>query len=102
MKVEDPHLAELSSVPGVLNQKVRSPPAQAVPYFGGQGDIAGGPVGIARVCDHTTQTGEVVVFIFNRGLEPVFTVFIDNQAALIELMLIPEADPGCKGEVFTA
>ena len=84
----NPHLREMLPIGGTLDTVVILPAAEAIPHRL-DGSVNGGsrPVGVAVVGHHTAKVLKLLVFVFDRALQPVFAVQIHNHAALIETLL---------------
>ena len=80
----DAHLLEVDPVIGILNTEIIFTTTEPEPngFYGGI-DICRRPIGIPVVCYHTAEPLYFIVFVFYRSLEPVFTVKLHNNAALI-------------------
>lgn len=84
----NPHLGEILPIGGTLDTIVILPAAEAIPHrLDGSVDSGSGPIGVAVVGHHTAKVLELLVFVFNRALQPIFAVQIHNHAALIETVL---------------
>ena len=83
-----PHLGEPFTVLRTLYAIIILSAAESVPHgfhlrrYGGSG-----PIRIAVVSDHAAQMLELLVFVLHRAFEPVFTVQIHDDAALVETVI---------------
>jgi hypothetical protein len=55
---------------------------------------------MAMVGDHTANPGKVGVLVFNRTLEPMILIAIDDQAALVKLLSVLKICFGCECEIL--
>lgn len=97
----DAHLSEAYSVKGILYAEVILSAAETKPNAFYRGvNIHSGPVGITLVSDHTAETLEQLIFILNGGLEPVITVKIHDNTALVKTLLAFKFGLNGKGEIL--
>ena len=83
----DPHLLEGLSVEGTLDPEIILPAAEPIPEdIDGNRDLHRRPIREAVVCHDASEMSESLVFILCRGLQPVFAIEIQDDAALIEAM----------------
>jgi hypothetical protein len=84
----DPHLRIMFPILGTLDAIVILSSAEAIPHdldlcpYG-----SGSPVRIAMVCHDRAKMLEGFIFIFHRSLQPVFTVKVHDDAALIKAVV---------------
>ena len=85
------HLLENNTVLRAFDQIIVLAAAESIPHGpDARIDLGGCPVGIAVVGYHAAQVLEAIVFIFDRGLEPVVAVKIHDNAALVKPALTIE------------
>ena len=85
VKMADSHLGEFFAVRRAFNTVVVLPAAEAIPHlFDARGDLCCCPVGIAAVGNNAAKMLKFLVFIFDRALQPVLAVKVENNAALVK------------------
>ena len=84
----DTQLRKMRTVRGTFDAVIILPAAETVPHrLDGRVDGGGCPVGITVVGHHTAQMLKVLVFVFDGALQPVVTVQIHDDAALIKAVV---------------
>lgn len=87
-QVANAHLAEMDAILTALHTVVALPPAEPVPHFLHSGrNIGGGPIGVPVVSHYTAQPLEVFIFVLDRNFQPILTVQIDCNSALVKPMM---------------
>ena len=82
------HLGKLLSVQGTFDTVVIFPSAEPIPHgFNLRRDCRGGPIRIAVVGDYAAQVLKLLIFVFYRSFEPVFTVQVHHNATLIKTVV---------------
>lgn len=88
IQVTNTHLMERLTVFRALDTEIIFSAAQAVPHGFYMGrDFRGRPVGIAVIGHHTAQMLKVLIFVFNRTFQLVFTVQIQHDTALVKTVM---------------
>lgn len=87
-QMTDAHLMKRLAIFRALDTKIIFSAAQAIPHGFYMGrDFCGRPVGIAVIGHHTAQVLEVLIFVFNRSLQPVFAVQIQHNPTLVKAVM---------------
>ena len=86
--VADAHLAEMQSIGGALDTIVILATREAIPHgFHLRRNSGRSPVRVATISNDRTEVLELLVFVLYRSFEPVLTIQIHHNAALVKTMM---------------
>lgn len=83
-----PHLGKLLPVLVTFDAVVIFPSAKPIPHgFDLRWDSRSSPIRITMIGDHAAQVLKLLIFVFHRPFEPVFTVQVHHDTALIKAVV---------------